>query len=148
MLIERYSNTFNDPKNGLSDFVATRTALLIILFIAFFVSICVLGLNLFNIINMRVINKIPWLFLVKTYFSKIIWFDKKIILLKFSKFVLIDFVFMGLTFAIGVAACVREKQLTDMPNHSTIFELAINRGGFVSAGVNDIFISISCELNY
>jgi hypothetical protein len=43
---------------------------------------------------------------------------------------------MGLTFSIAVAACVREKQLTDASNSASIFEFAINKGGFASAGVN------------
>ncbi len=51
-----------------------------------------------------------------------------------------DFIFMGLTFSIGVAACVREYQINKSTNSINIFEFAINKGGFSSAGVK-IFIT-------
>ncbi len=56
--------------------------------------------------------------------------------IKNFKFVFADLIFMGLTFSISVAACVREKQLTDASNSASIFEFAINKGGFAASGVN------------
>ena len=56
--------------------------------------------------------------------------------MKNFKFVFADLIFMGLTFSIAVAACVREKQLTDASNSASIFEFAVNKGGFAASGVN------------
>jgi len=43
---------------------------------------------------------------------------------------------MTLTFSIGVAACVREHQITSSSNSLAIFQYAINKGAFSSSGVN------------
>ena len=64
LCIVRSGDEFFNKNNKLDEYVKTYQAYLVIVFLGFFASIGIFLLNFFNIPNLKILRKLPWLFMV------------------------------------------------------------------------------------